>query len=185
MREESKKEKLTREKIVSDIKNYYFQYAILAIGFSVMIIVFVGFLAVLDLSTEQKISMQTIWIFFVFLSMIVPSLGIYFYYLNLAKKGDFQIETDCVTNKLKTNTYSNIVVYFRSIFEKTHKLVFKSGRRYTLPDNIEYYKWTGWGMKHLQVYNSTEIGDEFYVVVTKKNKVLQIYNKKFFELTEK
>ena len=184
MREENKKEKLTREKIISDIKNYYFLYAKGSIAFVIITIVFIGVFVLLDVSSQGRVSMKTFWLFLVLLSVVVSSFGIYLYHINILKKGSFRIETDYVADKTKTNTYSNIFVRFRSIFEQTYKIIFTNGKKYTLTDNIEYYKWTGWGLRQSEVYNSTEIGDEFYIVVTNKNRILQIYNKKLFELKD-
>lgn len=185
LHEEDKKEKLSREKIINDIKSIYFQYAKGGIAFIFITIIFVGIYILFEISMYDKITMKSVQIFLILLSIVLSSFGIYLYHLNMLKKGHFIIEADYVTDKIHKNTYSNILFHFKSILEQTYKITFAKNKHYTLlANNMEYYKWTNWGMKPKEVFRSTEIGDEFYLVVTKKNRILQIYNKKLFELID-
>lgn len=184
MREESKKEMLTREKIVSDVKNVYFEYVkcsipLIFISFIFLLIVF------LNIVSSGEITKDDVFRICLSISIPLPLLVSYLYNSNLLKKGNFRIEIDRVRKKGKWGKTSDSRHNYDPVFNRTYLIYFvKYGRHNLIQNKSEYYKWLNWGLRSQQLYNSTEIGDEFYLVVTKKNRILQIYNKKYFELED-
>lgn len=64
-----------------------------------------------------------------------------------------------------------------------YKLCFEKHKEYFLPLG-KLYSWSQVNnMNDWQVFRSTEIGDEFYTVVI-NNKIIYVYNNKFFELKD-
>ena len=145
------------------------------------------------------VSRKTDWFYF-FISFIIIILSFfgwfclrYFLQLGLTISMKFKIEESSVIEKHTISQYYTIPL---NIWENPQ-----------LPDNIEfknnkifrlYYKWSVNNMTTLEVYESAEIGDEFYLItfegknpltklllyrggIFKKYNYLMIYNKKFFE----
>mgnify|MGYP006898632448 FL=1 len=73
--------------------------------------------------------------------------------------------------------------YPPSRFPRPFAFIFRQSGKYTIYDFI-HYKWSKlYAMKDAEVYESTALNDEFYVIATKKGVVLA-YNKRYFELEE-
>ena len=97
---------------------------------------------------------------------------------------------------IKTNRFTVLKdrLYNKEIKEeflaKSHKEHFKhilnfskSGEYYLYQD--EYYTYLDSRMNYKSVYKTAVDGDEFYVVITNKKKILTVFNCKLFELSEK
>ena len=65
---------------------------------------------------------------------------------------------------------------------RTLELNFSENIKYKVPAGISY----SWSLKHAMirssVFRSSNVGDEFYIVIINNNKVVMAYNTKFFEL---
>lgn len=91
------------------------------------------------------------------------------------RKGNYQISTDWVVNKLPA-----VISRYRS---RPDTLVFARGGEYYIPSNN--YKWSKlYAMNDLSVFNSTKINDEFYVVSAGKYKNILAYNKRMFDFKD-
>ena len=177
VREENKKEKLTREKIINDIKTIYFTSLKIGLLLFSITIIFASIFTLLN--------METIQFLIVFTALSLLCFGMYFYHLALLKSQNFEIKSDYVKDKYDKRVNVYAIKKYGYMYERTCRLTFaKLGKYYLLHNNAKYYKWTKWGWETKQVFDSSEIGDEFYLVVTNKNRILQIYNKKLFELID-
>lgn len=89
------------------------------------------------------------------------------------KHRTFVITTDVVVKKIPFS------------YSKSNRLVFeKSGTREIHP-NSSFYEWSlFYPLTGEELFESTSVGDEFYLVSVGKQKNLLIYSKKHFELKE-
>lgn len=67
--------------------------------------------------------------------------------------------------------------------EETYHLGFKCYGEFQIY-NAVYYKGTSVEMGRTGVYNTAVQGDEFYLLLSQKQEILMVYNKKLFELEE-
>ena len=63
-------------------------------------------------------------------------------------------------------------------------LIFKTYGQHFLTEYWHYSFSAQYTMFDAELFRMSDIGDEFYLIVDKKNKVLLVYNTKYFELTE-
>ena len=177
-----KKEILTRENIISDIKSILIKEIIALITLlPLMIFAYLLFFFGPYLHTKVKDFMLIFWIIFcTFLTLI------YFYALArtvvpLCKIKNFTISSDFVTNKLeKRRSHPRSL-----IIPRPYTLVFSQKSKYRIPD-INNYKWSNmFEMPDKNVFHCTDLNDNFYLINVGKRKNIVAYNTKLFELLSK
>lgn len=163
------------------------------------------------------VSRKTDWFYF-FISFIIIILSFfgwfclrYFLQLGLTISMKFKIEESSVIEKHTISQYYTIPLNIWENPQLPDNIEFKNNKifrlSYRTPTEIIaqaayirrlYYKWSVNNMTTLEVYESAEIGDEFYLItfegknpltklllyrggIFKKYNYLMIYNKKFFE----
>ncbi len=163
------------------------------------------------------VSRKTDWFYF-FISFIIIILSFfgwfclrYFLQLGLTISMKFKIEESSVIEKHTISQYYTIPLNIWENPKLPDNIEFKNNKifrlSYRTPTEIIaqaayirrlYYKWSVNNMTTLEVYESAEIGDEFYLItfegknpltklllyrggIFKKYNYLMIYNKKFFE----
>ena len=187
MKEENRKEKLTLSNIEGDMKNLSIREIISVFVVSLLMILVILVLMVLDSATEGAISSDafgvvvlTVLLFALF-SLLVFILIKSINRLISIKKKTYIIETDRLINS-KSGTGQIVSSNFRTAFYKPFRLYFSQKNRvFKIPEGINYK----WSEKHhmyeYSVFNSSNVGDEFYLVII-KNKIICAYNKKLFEM---
>lgn len=169
------KEILTKGRIKADLQRFVARKIMYCIFLFVFFAVFCLFIKIFF----EEGSKVLLFFPFVFCVACVLSLirnitniiwGIY-----QGKNNKFVIKNDFVTNKL----YKKIGG--RHIVGRPYTLIFAHNGRYGIHSGI-HYKWSKlYSMKGSEVYESTTLNDEFYVIAIKKE-VAVAYNKRYFEL---
>ena len=89
------------------------------------------------------------------------------------KNRTFVITTDVVVQKIPFS------------FSKNNRLVFEKSGTCEIHPNSRFYEWSlFYPLTGEQLFESTSVGDEFYLVSVGKQKNLLMYSKKHFELKE-
>ena len=91
---------------------------------------------------------------------------------------NFKIITDTLIDKEAE------IIGTRLRASKPNILHFKACGKYLIPACINYSSAKQFAMCEDEVFRSSKIGDEFYLVIDNKNKILMSYNTKFFEFQE-
>ena len=92
---------------------------------------------------------------------------------------NFEIITDWLTEK----RFSKMTFLGRI---QEHSLIFARSGKFLFSDGVVYYSWSSlfpFGNKDL--FRTSEINQDFYVIRFKNKKPFLIYNKKYFEMEEK
>ena len=100
----------------------------------------------------------------------------------LVSAGDQVMIEEASDHKIrpKIYLYKHIVPRPKQYF---YKLFFEKNNEYDLPEG-KLYNWSKiHSMNDWQIFRSAEVNDEFYLI-TRKNKVLYVYNTKHFEVQE-
>lgn len=124
------------------------------------------------------------YVFLVLFFCTITLIKLY-HYLKAVKNKNFEIEIDlCLQTKEIHDRWglyalkNHIWVYKRRnyrIFFKNHgEYAIRSGKNYLCSDMYE--------MDEKSVYNYTNEGDKFYLILLKKKVILLVYNTKLFEL---
>jgi hypothetical protein len=95
------------------------------------------------------------------------------------KQGEFRF----VTDELQYAEVRTVVrrTHHHYVPEDTYYLVFKCYGEFRAYNKV-YYRGTTMEMGRTGVYNTAVQGDEFYLLLSPKQEILMVYNKKFFEL---
>ena len=174
-----KKEILTRENIINDLKSVLIKEIITSITtLPLLIFAYLLFLLGPHLPTEAKAFTLISWIIFcAFLTLI------YIYQLiraivPLFKIINFTISSDLVTNKLeKRRSHPRSL-----IMPRPYTLVLSRGSKYRIPD-VNNYKWSNiYEMPDKDVFFYTDLNDDFYLISVGKRRNIVAYNKKMFEM---
>ncbi len=177
------KEILTRSIIKKELKRKCFSgllggmiflpfYALMCILLVFLLILFI------NLIVPNKVTLNIISIVLCILLGIVylQAFSSQISFLMKALKGDFQISSDWVVDKLpaRHGRYNH----------RPNTLVFARSGDYGITDDF-CYKWSAlYSMSDESLFNCSVIDDDFYVVSVGKKKCVLAYNKKMFELKE-
>ena len=89
------------------------------------------------------------------------------------KNRTFVITTDVVVKKMPLTGNG------------TDTLVFENSGSYAIRKDARYFEWSlFYPLTGIELFESTSVGDEFYLVSVSKKEILLLYNKKHFELKE-
>ncbi len=89
------------------------------------------------------------------------------------KNRTFVITTDVVVKKIPLTGNG------------TDTLVFENSGSYAIPKDARYFEWSlFYPLTGIELFESTSVGDEFYLVSISKKEILLLYNQKHFELKE-
>ncbi len=174
------KELLTKGRIKADLQRNIFMYILSCIA-STFGYVFLYFFIVyfFDSIINRNFIVWLITAVFccaLLIPYLVRNITIITLSTRQIKNNKFVITSDSVTKKIKRS-------YPPSRFPYPFAFIFKQSGKYTIHDFI-HYKWSKlYAMKDSEVYESTALNDEFYVLVIKKEVALA-YNKRYFELDE-
>ena len=182
MREENKKEILTREIIKKEIKHLYFAN----IRFTLIILsIFIICMFGLRFTTEYMYKdIKHIEVIFLLVTVVICILSMActgFYknvkYFYKASRDEFKIVIDSVVYGIPGK--------HRTKFEhesSSYKLFFSSYAEYEIPGGMNY-KWSKeFCMFNESIYNGAIKGDEFYLAVIDNKEIPIAYSKKHFEL---
>ena len=172
------KEILTRDKIKIDIlKSCYNQFIeILWIFLSILLVTSI-FVIFIENALNPKFNLKTYWVVSLVVLLICMIMqNVRFIYKAIRK--EFYIVKDKLIGSEEPFGERYVTRYWKyAVFH------FPSYGKYKLTD-IDYYKWSKmYNMRNSNVYNSSNIGDEFYLItIGKKETILMVYNCKMFEL---
>ena len=178
-----KKEILTRDKINMDLMSYLKCWLLTVMGIlggEILVILLLLYLLVSNYAQpENKSIIMGISIVIGVALFVCVCFSIVRIIIDI-KNNRYIISKDTlIEDKGKISRFKNL---FRGKLFKLDALAFKSYGIYEI-QIIDYYKWSkNFEMSRESVYNSSNIGDEFYLVTTKKEKILMVYNCKMFEL---
>ncbi|MBR3968570.1 MAG: hypothetical protein IKJ93_03165 [Clostridia bacterium] len=192
MREENNKEKLTKERIKTDIKNKCIDDIKAVLRTSLILLLFLVLPPIIlykvftpfniPTAISTMITIYSIVIVFLTVCCLYKPFKLLF---GLYKKG-FQIATDKLSHSTEM-TLSDILIFSNwwliYSLSKPYRLSFNSYNKYLIPKG-KNYRWSDmYCMDDKGVYNYSTIGDEFYLAVI-DNKIAFAYNKKLFELMD-
>lgn len=179
-----KKEILTTEKIISEekikfkniTKSTTISFVVLA-----LLIIFVLWIFIVVL--------EKVFLLIVVLLGIVPCalmmailLWIFFEeyseYRNL-KNGYFRVTTDTLINY--EDNQPDLFSVSAGFTPRLYTLWFKTYGKYTLDTTMHYHTSKNFTMSGDGIFNTAITGDTFILILNEKEKILQIYNTKFFE----
>lgn len=191
MKEENKKEILTKERIKIDIKNKCIDDIKAVVRTSLLLFVFLVIPPIILYKVFTPYDIPTsIATLMTIVSVVVLLLTICFLVTPLklfldVNKG-FQITTDKLSHSSEMSM-SDIMIFSNwwliYSLSKPYRLNFNSYGKYLIPKG-KNYKWSNlYCMDDKGVYNYSVIGDEFYLAVI-DNKIALAYNKKLFELQD-
>lgn len=172
------KETLTKDIIKAELKKIYFHDILKhSILLSIIVIYFAlyPFKPQLSIYYPKEVFILIVLAFFYLILISVKNLFRDFRALRLTEKNNIEIKNDVLIDKGKKTRYSR----YRGIHNK-YQLFFEKSEKYTLKKR-NYECMNLGGMSGEQVYNSSEINDEFYIVSVGKWKNILAYNKKMFE----
>ena len=195
MREENKKEILTREIIKSEIKNISKDTMLSTIPLFVLSVFLLGLLILLN---KSKIGSSLGIMFFVFFGLVfIFAICTIIYQLlysisayNAAKNDAINIVVDKLLNKndiplyykpyalIKTTFNISLLTFGRKV------MCFGLNKIYNVPIGKNYAWSEKNSMDYKGVCRSSQVGDEFYLAVVENKKVILAYNTKFFELQQ-
>lgn len=177
------KEVLTREMIKKDYRKHFPKSNILALVIASIIVGII--LAFLICSNHMSPSFSS------FLTIIFASLVPFITVLVICdsimtirrvNNDEFYITTDkLVERQQKKTNFGNAVLISQS---KPYAFIFKSYGKYIIMDGKHFTSSESLEMNEIDMYNSAYLGDEFYLVIGEKRRILLAYNKRFFELEE-
>ena len=174
-----KKEKLTRENIISDLKSVLIKEIITSIT-TLPLLIFAYLLFLFDLLSPTKVK-GVILIFCILFCAILTLIYIYGLtraIVPLCKMKSFTISSDVVTNKLEKRGSRPGSL----IMPRPYTLVLSSGSKYRIPA-VNNYKWSDiYEMPDKDVFFYTDLMDDFYLISVGKRKNIVVYNKKMFEM---
>lgn len=120
---------------------------------------------------------------FIFLYSFIDYFRIF---CSVKKNGIVIIKDNVKTTQSAQNPIDN--PFFRSTYtyflQKPYVIEFNKYGKYKIPRGYNY-KFCLNKMLDKNIYESTSLGDEFYLAVTKENKIATVYNTKFFYYAEK
>ena len=179
------KEELTKYHIITDLKKYYLEQ-IKSYGIGLAFSIFVSiFLVGIANELESTVSLIIVISWVVFLCAFLGGLFFYNLYNYFSVTKNFKFECDKLANK-------EIVTRVRHRHVETYTyLYFSHRRRYQLlpaltfsPNKYDFYTWSRYNQMNLdELYNSSKIGDEAYLI-THKGKIIYVYFVKFFKASK-
>ena len=190
MKEENKKEILSKERIKIDIKNKCIDDIKAVVRTSLILLVFLVMPPIIlykvftpyDIpsSISTPITIISIVVLLLTVFFLIKPLKLFF---DVNKK-DFQITTDKLSHSSEMSM-SDIMIFSNwwliYSLSKPYRLNFNSYGKYLVPKG-KNYRWSNlYCMDDKGVYNYSVVGDEFYLAVI-DNQILLAYNKKLFEL---
>lgn len=189
-----KKEILTKEKIMQDIKENCRREntaAVTVTAFFLLISILLLFMAVDSISFADNGTILHC-IILAIISVVCLVIGISGILSSLKKSrmiknNEFYIASDKLIDTSEKISLMGANVYFVifSLLSPNYLLRFSSYGSYIIPK--KNYEWSEmFCLDHKGVYNFSVVGDEFHLIILKdkKQQILLAYNKKLFELEE-
>lgn len=178
------RELLQKAQIIIDLKKRYIdeikRYGLAA---ALMILIFIVFLSII---TDLSINLPTILcaVFFGFLCAFMGAIFCYNVYKYFSATNNFKIEIERLADK------KNIYRYHHRQIENYKYLYFSNGKRFQplpalsfSPNKGGFYSWSKLNqMDENELFRSSACDDEFYLI-TQNNKIIYVYNTKFFKLS--
>lgn len=182
-----KKQVLTKEKIKNEVRYQALREIVMGMVIPILILVLIFILKLLDSDlvtsgaiSSDKFGLTAIIIllsilFLIFVFVIVKNLNQIFSVQN----NKFQIVKDRLIN---SKSGVGPVPSTTITFYQPYKLYFSANKRkYNIPSG-KNYKWSKeFCMQDYNVFNSSTIGDEFYLVIINNKTIASVYNTKFFD----
>ncbi|MBR6502175.1 MAG: hypothetical protein IKT42_01920 [Clostridia bacterium] len=183
MRDENQKESITVDMIEKDIKTlckYSIIYDLVILGIFMFLLLPIFQFIVISVVITTLIVLLFLFGLFVYGCDMLFHLKLF---VNMKKK-NYNIETDTVVDK--KNTAGEYYYPFKPkvnalFFDTPNIFYFSKYKKHRIPKGKSYSFSQSYCMNSDGIYRSTNIGDEFYLIVLNK-KILQIYNKKFFDI---
>lgn len=180
------KEFLTAQKIKYDYRRQFFSSIKASIVMPIILIFLILFVIYLFSRLQNNKS-------FLLLEILIVSPPIFMIYICFAtvlegykdystiKKDLFKIVTDTLISSEEKSTY--IGSAFAASFSQPYILNFASHGQYCIPSEKNYSSSEFYTMNDKGVFNYSTVGDTFYLIIGRKNRILLAYNAKLFELS--
>ena len=174
-----KKEILTTEKIKQDYKTIYLQQVKnKSVSLLFLLPLLIAFtLPIIFAPIEYKILCVIPCVLFA-VSLYATLSMLFSYYKNqksvMTEK--FQILTDTLIDKYQE------VPARRHQPEKPNVLIFSKCGKFILPECLNYSFSKNFYMLETELFRSSKINDEFYLILDSRKNILQVYNTKFFDI---
>ncbi len=174
------KEIITAEKIVCEERKKFLEKAKTAIALLIILALLITFTLWLFIGVLKT----HLWVLalpivalggFVVVHCLLTVLDRYAKYHHL-KNGCFRVTTDALINCKKMPRDGRK--------RHPHTFWFKTYGKHTLDTTMHYHTSKNFTMSDDGVFNTAVMGDTFYLVLNEKEKILQVYNTKFFEWEE-
>ena len=189
----SELETITQKSILVDIKQNFISATTFSLRCAIGPFVIFLFLSILISYLFPLLSTKHLTIIILFLLLgitvfiFISSFNDCFRVFYSAKKygiiikKDTVIATQSAQNPIDNPFFRNKYTYF---LQKPYILTFNKHGKYNIPRGYNYKSSLN-KMLDKNVYESIFVGDEFYLAVTKDNKIAAVYNSKFFYYDDK
>ena len=170
------KEILTRENIIKDLKCRLFKEMI-ELVIAIPLIPLTGYFVVNVISPIMDVNQNFKHIIFLICCLLLYTMFIYYVantFISWIFINKFKVVNDFVIKKLskRGGLYA---------FNRPYTLCFASNKKYEIHSG-KHYKWSNlFKMSDKEVYDSSNIDDDFYLINIGRQKNIVAYNKKMFE----
>ena len=175
------KEIITTENIINDYKKIFLatiKKLIILLSFILPLSILFVYLSVIS-TKELKITFTiTGFVFLSVLCVIFGLLMVKYKNFKFITKQNFKIEVGTLAEK------NELSLGRPCLPSEVKVLTFGKYSEFVLPKGVYYSFSKQFAMREDEIFRSSKIGDEFYLVIDKNNKILMAYNKKFFEFQE-
>ena len=180
------KDIITKERIKQDYQKQFFGSTKVVIVMPIILILLIALIVFLFSLLEFNAMLLAMEILFLFPAVFVCYLCIATLIeankdLDTIKKDSFRIETDILIGSEEKATY--ITSAFAASFNHPYILEFKSFGKYCVPKE-NYSASKIYDMSDKGVFNYSNVGDTFYLILDAKDRILSVYNTKMFELAD-
>lgn len=187
-----KLETITQSSIMKDVKQNFISSTMFSLRCAIGPIIILLFVLILTLSLFPFILRKYLTIIILLLLSVTVFIFLYSFidyfriFCSVKKNGIVIIKDNVKTTQSAQNPIDN--PFFRSTYtyflQKPYVIEFNKYGKYKIPRGYNY-KFCLNKMLDKNIYESTSLGDEFYLAVTKENKIAIVYNTKFFYYAEK
>jgi len=182
-----KKDILTLQRIKLDYKKQFFRHIKTTVIMPIILTLLIALIAYLFSFLEKTALFLLLEILLIspliFINYILFSILIETYKdRNTIEKGLFKIVTDKLISSQEKVTH--IGSAFAASFNQPYTLGFASYGQYSIIGGENYSSSELYRMSDKGVFNYADIGDTFYLVIDKKERILLVYNTKLFDLQD-
>jgi hypothetical protein len=179
MKEKIIKDKITLANLLTDAKEKFkatIRISIIAFGGALILFGATLLLFIITDGKERLFALPLLVITIISLYIVIAGYTFAIRdYLTVRKKNFTVVKEKLVEKEAEIH---------RRYHSRPNTLIFKNYDKHFLTEYWHYSFSAQYKMFDTELFRTSDIGDEFYLIVNKKNKILLVYNTKYFELEQ-